>query len=612
ASYIQVPPPPMVNLNIGSVFTITCTAIGVPTPEVVWRLNWGHIPPKCTTTSSNGLGTLTCPDIQESDQGAYSCEAINTKGSTFAIPDSILVVNKPDSVCPRGYFNEEASTRSDCISCFCFGVTTECKSADLFTYQLPPPLNQYQLVSVRTEPSISILPDPPFRNFQPTLRPLNRNGFQVYTSSAESPSDNTYLYFSLPENYNGNQLKSYGGYLKYTVNYEGQGRPISAPNVILSGNGYVLTHRSRDAPAGRDTEVTVRIFYGEWYKAGSPQPGDRLNVLATREEIMMALGDTTHVLISVLFKQFPLQYHQDRSMLMVLYWTLQYSTLPWTLLVFATRDMGQATFVEECRCPAGYTGLSCEQCAPGYNRRKSGPWLGLCTREPVRCPSGYYGDPSRNIPCQVCPCPLTNPSNHLTQMEMLPVIVLKGTLGVVVSNVLPATKATLLSPETLAQEVLVTTLAVFQFNQTQLQENVIVKDYSTGSTCNQCKANTFFLNSNNQFGCISCFCMGITNQCQSSNWYREQVSVAFTRNTQGFKLVETLNRDEPITDNIHVDSTTRELVFQDFSRRTPDVYYWQLPTQFLGDKVTSYGGNLNYTVRLCPNTRRAEFQEQCT
>nr|CAD7195790.1 unnamed protein product [Timema douglasi] len=521
ASYIQVPPPPMVNLNIGSVFTITCTAIGVPTPEVVWRLNWGHIPPKCTTTSSNGLGTLTCPDVQESDQGAYSCEAINTKGSTFAIPDSILVVNKPDSVCPRGYFNEEASTRSDCISCFCFGVTTECKSADLFTYQ-------------------------------------------VYTSSAESPSDNTYLYFSLPENYNGNQLKSYGGYLKYTVNYEGKGRPISAPNVILSGNGYVLTHRSRDAPAGRDTEVTVRIFYGEWYKAGSPQPGDRLNVLATREEIMMALGDTTHVLIR--------SQYVDGTVLDTSVFNIALDSAG-----VRNTGLGQATFVEECRCPAGYTGLSCEKCAPGYNRRKSGPWLGLCTREPVRCPSGYYGDPSRNIPCQVCPCPLTNPSNHLTQMEMLPVIVLKGTLDVVVSNVLPATKETLLSLETLAQE-----------------------DYTIGSTCNQCKANTFFLDSNNQFGCISCFCMGITNQCQSSNWYREQVSVAFTRNTQGFKLVETLNRDEPITDNIHVDSTTRELVFQDFSRRTPDVYYWQLPTQFLGDKVTSYGGNLNYTVRYVP------------
>jgi hypothetical protein len=30
------------------------------------------------------------------------------------------------------------------------------------------------------------------------------------------------------------------------------------------------------------------------------------------------------------------------------------------------------------------------------------------------------------------------------------------------------------------------------------------------------------------------------------------------------------------------------------------VYYWLLPPQFLGDKVTSYGGHLNYTVRYVP------------
>jgi hypothetical protein len=38
----------------------------------------------------------------------------------------------------------------------------------------------------------------------------------------------------MPENYHGNQLKSYGGYLKYAVRHEGRGNPVSAPDVILS------------------------------------------------------------------------------------------------------------------------------------------------------------------------------------------------------------------------------------------------------------------------------------------------------------------------------------------------------------------------------------------
>jgi hypothetical protein len=33
--------------------------------------------------------------------------------------------------------------------------------------------------------------------------------------------------------------------------------------------------------------------------------------------------------------------------------------------------------VEQCFCPPGYTGLSCEDCAPGYERAP-GPYLGIC------------------------------------------------------------------------------------------------------------------------------------------------------------------------------------------------------------------------------------------
>lgn len=95
--------------------------------------------------------------------------------------------------------------------------------------------------------------------------------------------------------------------------------------------------------------------------------------------------------------------------------------------------LGPASFVEECRCPVGYTGLSCEvresinffitkfeynslqNCAEGYVRHKSGPWLGQCYKEPEVCPAGTYGDPSRGVPCELCPCPLTSPGNQYVQ-----------------------------------------------------------------------------------------------------------------------------------------------------------------------------------------------------
>ena len=82
-------PPPTVSVSVGQTFIINCTTLGVPTPEIVWRLNWGCVPEKCTMSSTpqdgnRAFGELICPNAQDTDQGAYSCESINIKGSCFA------------------------------------------------------------------------------------------------------------------------------------------------------------------------------------------------------------------------------------------------------------------------------------------------------------------------------------------------------------------------------------------------------------------------------------------------------------------------------------------------------------------------------------------------
>ncbi|XP_021927336.1 basement membrane-specific heparan sulfate proteoglycan core protein isoform X6 [Zootermopsis nevadensis] len=596
--YIQTPPPPMVLANVGDVLTITCTAIGVPTPEVVWRLNWGHLPSKCSFTSVGGVGTLTCPDIQESDQGAYSCEAINNRGSVFAVPDTILVVKKQPSVCRAGYFNSEARSPAECISCFCFGVTTDCRSADLFTYQLPPPFDQYKLVGVNVNPStgsVDIHSESPYRSL-PSVRPIERNGFHVQTS--ERLPDNVYPYFVMPENYHGNQLKSYGGYVKYTVRHEGHGHPISAPDVILSGNGYTLVHPGRPPIPGRDNDYSVRFFYGEWYKRGSARPGGDIpgeptDTLATREEIMMALGNVDNLLIRAQYDDGP-------------FLNTQIFNINMDSAGIRNTGQGQAVFVEECRCPAGYTGLSCELCAPGYNRHQSGPWLGLCSKDREPCRPGTYGDPPR-VPCETCPCPLTNPGNQFGRTCFLDTDgqvtcdCPQGYVGRRCEQCASGYQGNPFIPGDRCTQGYCDAAGSLSPRPDSSTGRCICKDYTTGPTCNQCKPNNFHLDASNQFGCIQCFCSGVTGQCLSSSWYRQQVLVpAFSRSTQDFKLVEALRPKEPITEGLRVDSNTRELVFQDFSRNSPGVYYWLLPPQFLGDKVTSYGGHLNYTVRYVP------------
>lgn len=49
---------------------------------------------RITMTSENGRGTLIIRDVKESDQGAYTCEAINAKGLVFAIPDGVLSLSQ--------------------------------------------------------------------------------------------------------------------------------------------------------------------------------------------------------------------------------------------------------------------------------------------------------------------------------------------------------------------------------------------------------------------------------------------------------------------------------------------------------------------------------------
>jgi len=49
-------PPPTVTVTVQTTLIINCTAIGIPTPEINWRLNWAHVPDKCkmTTTQLEG------------------------------------------------------------------------------------------------------------------------------------------------------------------------------------------------------------------------------------------------------------------------------------------------------------------------------------------------------------------------------------------------------------------------------------------------------------------------------------------------------------------------------------------------------------------------------
>lgn len=554
APAVITPPPPFVTLQAGVVFNISCRATGNPIPLIVWRLNWGHIPEKCRTTSNNGYGTLTCPDIQPIDQGAYSCEIINSMGTHFVSPDTILIVQS-ENICPAGQFNGKALRKEDCINCFCFGVSTQCKSADLFTYSLRPPVTSQTVVAV--DGPWSGHRDVVISEYDRHILSSTRHGVQFRVNSIPSSSTNAFPYLSLPSEYHGNQLKSYGGFLRYEVEFSGRGNANDAPDVIIQGNGYTLTYRHSDRffPNSRNN-ITAQLVAQSWKKIDGSY--------ASREEVMMVLAGVDNILIK-------LQYIDSEEK------NVELLNINLDSAALADQGLGSASLVEECRCPAGYTGYSCESCAEGYVRQRSGAWLGRCVRAEEPCKPGTYGDPNRGIPCRPCPCPVPGQSRARTcTLESNGQVTChceRGYMGSRCEQCAPGYIGNPMGP----RGCTIVTQPPSQCNPAGTERILSngqcqCKPYVVGSRCDQCSANTFHLNP--RTGCINCFCMGVSNDCTSTSYYRDTIRASFTTPQTDFALVSGYEKAVPVASRLRVQNS--EVSYSQFAVND-ETYYWSLP-----------------------------------
>ena len=192
---------------------------------------------------SRVFGELTCPMAVEEDQGAYSCEAINSMGSCFAGSagcgqpgqDAILVVNTGGGVCPRASFNSLALSAEQCTPCHCFGHTDSCKSSDLFLSVLPPPGGVFTLVSVSLPGYSPPVLGPSIASSGVRLS-QTRDGHKLFVPLLSQLKVSGILYFALPQSHAGNLLKSYGAHLRFSVRYPSQengGSEVQGPTIIL-------------------------------------------------------------------------------------------------------------------------------------------------------------------------------------------------------------------------------------------------------------------------------------------------------------------------------------------------------------------------------------------
>ncbi|XP_040902825.1 basement membrane-specific heparan sulfate proteoglycan core protein isoform X9 [Toxotes jaculatrix] len=608
---VTSPPEESVQAARGSTVTFTCQAVGVPTPIITWRLNWGHIPVsgRISMTSENGRGTLTIRDVKEADQGAYTCEAINAKGLVFGIPDGVLTLtsNPNPGNCPDGHFSLEGR----CVSCFCAGITKNCKSTGRYRNQISLRFTEeedFKGVNV-TYPSRP--GTPPLSATQLLINPEIEE-FQLVDLSRRFL--NLDSFWTLPRQFLGNKIDSYGGSLKYKVRYtlaRGLSEPVEKPDVLLVGNGRRLVYRRGSAIPARTVNQKEIIFTEDKWQHSNGRP-------VSREDLLMTLANLDSINIRTIY---------DNHMVSV---ALSDIVMDTTTVEFSI--LGLAKDVEECRCPPGYSGLSCEMCSSGFERIPGPPYLGTCAGcncnghasacDPIsghclscqhntegpqcdKCRPGYFGDPSRGRPddCKPCPCPYYETSRRFSDTCFLDVdqqptcdACRPGYTGRRCEKCAPGYQGNPQLPNgkcVPAQGSTCDNRGIISSSSRPCS----CKNNVAGALCDECKPGFFHLSEANPEGCLRCFCMGITKTCASSTWSRDQVRGGV--NGQLFSLSNNANT-KTISEGISQRGSS-EVVYRSFSTLPNDIYYWVLPESFRGDKVTAYGGELRYTVKYTPS-----------
>ncbi|KAL6119478.1 hspg2 [Pungitius sinensis] len=618
---VTSPPEESIEAERGATVTFSCQAVGVPTPIITWRLNWGHIPlsSRISMTSEDGRGTLTIRDVKEADQGAYTCEAINAKGLVFGIPDGVLTLTSSSNLgnCPAGHFSVEGR----CVSCFCAGTSKNCKGTGRYRNQISLRFTEeedFKGVNV-TYPSRP--GTPPLSSTQLLVNPEMKE-FQLVDLSRRFL--NLDSFWTLPRHFLGNKIDSYGGSLRFKVRYtlaRGLSEPVEKPDVVLVGNGRRLVSiRGRPTPSRVVNQKEIRFTEDKWqHSNGRP---------VSREELMMTLANLESISIRTIY---------DNHMVSV---GLSEIVMDTTTVEFST--LGHAKDVEECRCPPGYSGLSCEMCSPGFERVPGGSYLGTCAGcncnghasacDPIserclscqhntegpqceKCRPGYFGDATRgrSDDCKPCPCPYHETSRRFSDTCFLDVdqqptcdACRPGYTGRRCEKCSPGYQGNPLQPNGRCTVITPDKSCDNRGTISSSSRPCSCKNNVAGAVCDECKAGFFHLSETNPDGCQRCFCMGVTKQCASSTWNRDQVRGG--RSGQLFSISNRANT-KTVSEGISQRGSS-EVVYRTSPFSPKDIYYWVLPESFLGDKVTAYGGELRYTVLFQENQRSPAIDGQ--
>lgn len=333
--------------------------------------------------------------------------------------------------CKAGFFNLDSANPFGCLDCYCFGVTNQCSSSSYYRSAIHFNLTESQSM----EQHGFELTNRFKTNFYTDRILLNMFHGELYFYSLfwlqNKSVDRETLYWLLPQKYLGNKLTSYGGKLGYKLKYvvQSYGNFITDADVILLGKGielqYIHAVQLEDNHE-QSFAVDLNAEQGRWQKIDRRT---QMTGLATRVDFMQALSKLEMIAIRATFhSQMAESYIKD---------VVLDDAVPY--------DNGQnrAALVEQCSCPQGYMGSSCEQCTLGYVEQVDQDGKFKCVRcecnshsnmcdsltgkcfncehntqgdHCEQCSIGHFGDATQgtNQDCSPCPCPLVDRNNNFS------------------------------------------------------------------------------------------------------------------------------------------------------------------------------------------------------
>ncbi|KAM4688464.1 laminin subunit alpha-1 [Discoglossus pictus] len=324
--------------------------------------------------------------------------------------------------CKEGFYNLQERNPEGCTECFCFGVSGVCEGLFWHTTQLSD-ISGWHISDLYGTDKI-----------QPQQDQFDGpHQISINSTVVRKKFISTY-YWEAPSSYLGNKLTSFGGYIRYTVSYDipvdsMDSELISDMDVIIQGNGITLGSRADGIllPPYEEHIAEVKLVPESFMDFYTKRPVDR-------DRLMTVLANINHLQIRA-------NYNIAKKAVTRLSLVNLDTAKPNEIALLP------AVQVENCECPPGYAGTSCESCSPGFYRVGGTLFGGICqpcecnghatecdihgvcydcqhnTAGPHcdQCATGYYGNPLHGTPndCQLCSCPLSIASNNFSPTCLL-------------------------------------------------------------------------------------------------------------------------------------------------------------------------------------------------